>query len=85
MVKDRWESSNKQQQTGILDRLAYLKSVLSYMLILFHLFKNSTNVKKFPSGLLLPFLTAHLERNIGLLRTADYCIKKHYFPQHSVE
>ena len=29
MVKDRWESSNKQQETGILDRLAYLKSVLS--------------------------------------------------------
>ena len=62
IVKDSWESSNKQQQTGILDRLAYLKSVLSYMLILFHLLKNSTNVKKFPSGLLLPFLTEHLVR-----------------------
>ena len=59
-VRDSRESPNKQE-TGILNRLAYCAQ-LNYMLISFRRFKNFTDVKKFPSGFLLPFL---LERLVG--------------------
>ena len=74
-VRDSRESPDKQEN-GILNRLAYLKKVLSMQLHCWY-YANFIDVKKFPSRFLLPFL---MERLVGtkylFFSGGQICIQK---------